>query len=90
MIQPNLAEIWAYAHKPIACMHTSLHAWVEICAQTVPACSPDSIYTLISLIQPILAEIWASARKYIACMLASLCAQVNYVAKKIQHVFLIP
>ena len=59
LIQPNLAEIWACAHKHIACMHASLHAQVKLCDQTGLACSPDSIDTLISLIRTNLAEIWS-------------------------------
>ena len=44
-------------------MHASLHAWVDLCAQKDPACYPDSIDTLISLIRSNLAEIWACACK---------------------------
>ena len=50
LIQSNLAEIWACAHKHIGCMHAGLRAWVDLCAQKDPACYPDSIDTLISLI----------------------------------------
>ena len=50
LIQPNLAEILAFARKHIGCMHANLRAWVNLCAQRGQECSPDSIYTLISLI----------------------------------------
>ena len=50
LIQSNLAEIWACAHKHIGYMHASLRAWVDLCAQKDLACYPDSIDTLISLI----------------------------------------
>ena len=63
-------------------MHASLCAWVKLCAQRGPACSPDSINTLISLIWPNLAEIWACAHKYIGCIHASLRAQGDLCAKK--------
>ena len=51
LIQSNLAEILACAHKYIQCMNASLYA------QGGLACFPDSIDTLISLIRPNLAEI---------------------------------
>jgi len=63
-------------------MHASLHAQVDLCAQKYPACYPDSIDTLISLIRSNLAEIWASACKHIGCMHASLRAQVDLCAQK--------
>ena len=50
LIQPNLADIWAYACKHIAFMQASLHALVKFCAQRGTAYSPESIDTLISLI----------------------------------------
>ena len=62
--------------KQIGCMHTSLGSQVDLCAQKDPACYPDSIDTLISLIQSNLAEIWACAPEHIVCMHASLHAQV--------------
>ena len=52
-----------------------------VCAQSGPACSADSIDTLISLIQPRLAEIWACVCKHIVCMYASLHALVKLCAK---------
>ena len=66
----------------LVCMHTMcLHAQANISAklgfQIGLACSPDSIYILISLIWPHLSEIWACARKHITCMHASLHAQVK-------------
>ena len=73
----HLSEIWAQARKHLTCMHTSLCARVKFCAQRGPACSPDSIDILISLIWPKLAELWALAHKHIACMHASLPAWVN-------------
>ena len=83
LIRPNLAEIWACAHKDLGCMRASLHAQVKLCAQTGPACFPDSIDNLIFLIRHDLAEILACAHKHIACMHTSfhnqvkLCAQTN-------------
>ena len=74
LIWPNLAEIWACAHKHNACMRTSLCASIELFAQTGLACSPDSEDTLISLIQPNLTEIWACAHQKIVCMHASMGA----------------
>ena len=71
-------------------MHASLHAKVDLCAQKDPACYPDSIVTLISLIRSILAEIWACALKHIgACTLACVLG-LTYVLRKIWHVILIP
>ena len=37
LIRPNLAEIWACAHERIVCMHTSLSAQGDLCAQKGPA-----------------------------------------------------
>ena len=62
-------------------MHASLRAQVDLCAQKDPACYPDSIYTLISLIRSNLAEIWVCACKHIECMHASLHGQVDLYAK---------
>ena len=62
-------------------MHTSLCTQVTACAQTGPACSPDSIDTLISLIQPSLAKMYAFAQKHIVCMHASLHAMVTLCAQ---------
>merc|ERR1712081_163062 len=53
-----------------------------ICAQKDPACYPDSIDSLISLIQSNWAEIWACARRKIGCMHASLHARVDLCAQK--------
>merc|ERR1711954_531413 len=77
-----LAEIWACACKHIRCMHASLRAQVDLCVQKDPACYPDSIDTLISLIRSNLAEIWAFARKHIGCMHASLHAWDDLCALK--------
>ena len=77
----NLVELSSPACKNITCIHTNLCAGV-ICAQTGPACSPDSIDTLISLIQPNLAEIWACVCKHIVCMHASLRAQVKLCVQR--------
>ena len=63
-------------------MHASLRAQVDLCVQKDPACYPDSIDTLISLIQSNLAEIWACARKHIVCMYAGLHAPVVSCAQK--------
>ena len=63
-------------------MHASLRAWVNLCAQRGPACAPDSIDTLNSLIPPNLGEIWACARKHIGCMHARLCAGVKLCAQR--------
>merc|ERR1712081_26287 len=63
-------------------MHASLHAWVDLCAQKDPACYPDSIDTLISLIQSNLAEKWACACKHRGCMHPSLHARVDLCAQK--------
>ena len=60
----------------------SVHAClVKLCAQRGPACSPDSIDILISLIRPNLAEIWACACKHTACMHTSLPTQVILFAQ---------
>ena len=72
LMQPHLSELWVCASKNIGCMHASLCAQDEVCAQRGLAWSPDSIDTLISLIHSNLAEIWAHARKHIACMHAIL------------------
>ena len=48
LIQSNLADIWACAHKHIGCMYARLNARVELCAQKDPACYPDSIDTFNS------------------------------------------
>ena len=66
LILPNLADIWACAHKHIGCMHATLRARGEVCAQKGWACFPDSLDTLISLIHSNLAEIWAHACKHIS------------------------
>ena len=58
-------------------MHASLHARVDLGAQKDPACYPDSLDSLISLIRSNLAEIWACARKHIGCIHASLHGQVD-------------
>ena len=63
-------------------MHTSLRASVKLCAQRVPAFSPDPIVTLISLIWPNLAEIYACACKHIGCMHAGLHAWVTLCAQR--------
>ena len=63
-------------------MPASLRAQVDLYAQKDPACYPDPIDTLISLILPNLAEIWACARKHIGCMNASLHAQGEICAQK--------
>ena len=68
----NFADIWVCAHKNITCMHASLCAYVTLCTQIGPVCSPDSIDTLISLIQLNLTEIWACACKHVGCMHAGL------------------
>ena len=68
------------ACKHIVCMHASLCALVKLCAQRSPACSPDSIDTLISLIQLNLADVWALAHKNIACKHANLSDQVKLCA----------
>ena len=70
------------AHKCIGCMHASLRAWVDLCAQKYQACYSDSIDTLISLIPSILAEICAFAHKHIGCMHASLSARVDLIVQK--------
>ena len=70
-----MAEIWACARRQIGCMHTSLHAQVDLCVQKDPASYPDSIDTLISLIRSNLAKILVLAHKIIACMHASMGAQ---------------
>ena len=70
------------ACKHIVCIHASLCALVKLCAQRSPACSLDSIDTLISLIWPNLAEIWASAQKYIGCMHTRLHAGVKLCAQR--------
>ena len=72
------------------CMHASLHAWIKLCAWRGPACSSDSIDTLISLIRPNLAEIWACARNHIGCMHARLCAWSEFLLRKLCSVLLIP
>ena len=82
LIWPNLAEIWACAHKHIVCMQKSLHAWFVKCTQIGLVCSPDSIDTLLSLIRPNLAEIWALAHKHIVCMHASLRAWVKICTQR--------
>ena len=71
----------AKACKHIVGMHASLCALVKLCAQRGPACAPDSIDTLISLIQPNLAEIWACAHKHIGCMHAGSHAWAYISAK---------
>ena len=70
------------ARKHIGCMHASLRAPVDLCAQKDLACYPDSIDTLISLILSNLAEIWACACKHIGCLHASLRALVDLCAQK--------
>ena len=67
--------------KNIVCMQKTLCAWV-ICAQTTPACSPDSTDTIISQIQPNMAIIWAHVHKKIACLHASLCTLVMLCVQK--------
>ena len=52
-----MAKIWVSASKNIVCMM----AWDELCAQIGPACYPDSIDTLISLIPLNLAELLSCA-----------------------------
>ena len=63
-------------------MRASLHARVDLCAQKDPACYPDSIDTLISLIPSNLAEICACACKHIGCIQASLHARCDLCAQK--------
>ena len=46
----NFAKIWVHACKNIVCMHTSLCAWVLLCAQISLECFPDFIDTSISQI----------------------------------------
>ena len=70
-------EVWACALKQTACMHASLRTQVKLCAQIGLACSPHSIYTLISLTWPNLAEIWVCAHKHIACIPARVHAWVK-------------
>ena len=72
----------ASAHKHIGCMHNSLCARVDLCTQKDPACYPDSIDTLISLVQSNLAELCAFARKHIGGMHTSLHAWVDLCALK--------
>ena len=64
-------------HAKTARMQASKGAWGDLCAHKGPACYPDSIDTLISLIQPNLADIWACACMQ-ACMLWS-----NYVLREV-------
>ena len=66
----------------MGCMHASLHAWVDLCAQKDPACYPDSIDTLISLNHSNLADILACACKHMGCMHTSLHDQVDSCAWK--------
>ena len=63
-------------------MHANLHDRVDLCAQKDPACSPDSIDNLISLIRPNLAEIWACARKHLGCLHTSLHARCDLCAQR--------
>ena len=58
-------------------MHATLRAHITICAHTGPACSSDSIDTLISLSQLNLAKIEAFACKQIVSMHANLNATVR-------------
>ena len=71
----------------IVCMHSSLCTQVTLCAQIGPACSPDSIDTLIPLIQPNLAKIYACAHKHIVCMHASFHAMVTLCAQTGPNMF---
>ena len=63
-------------------MHATLHALVKLCADPSPACSPDSIDALISLIGPNLDEIMACACKHIGYMHTSLPAQGEVCTRK--------
>ena len=65
-------------------MHTSLIAWVVLCVQTGPACSPNSIDNFIFFIQLNLAEIWACACKQIGSMHISLRAWGEVCTQKDQ------
>ena len=69
--QENILDLGEHIVWP---EHTNLHAQFKLCAETVLACSPHSIDTLIFLIRDNLAEIWACAHKDIAWMHAILHA----------------
>ena len=84
LIQPNLANIWAYASKNIVCIHARLCAEVTICAHTGLSGSDDFVNTLVSLTCSNLDDIWAQPHQKKVCMhtsmRAGLCAHADIMS----------